>query len=259
MNLFEELNEQLEQLLEQVNVLSMINYGKEMFAYFVKTNMLYNPDETTDERVSWYSNYRGIDFKLTLAKGDGRTSGRFLSKESEIVLYVPPRFYQGYSDNFLELARNYVRNNYYACEATFNHELTHFEKTLNNDSDGRGYKRAKAKGFTNYMKHPAELDSQIVGALSNVDSFLSCEPLNVQKQILSSDKEFYKYIRTLLKYSPSEMNQFNKFRKFKPGFLDKLVSKIQPLAKFFNTDSYAMDNFNKAIKEYRTAKLDELP
>lgn len=255
--MFKKLNEQLEQLLEEVNTLSMINIGKELFAYFVKTNILYTPDIQEEDRISWYSNYRDIDFLITLAKGDGRTSGRFLPKNNEIILYIPPKYWQG-EDNFLEVAKEYVQMEYYKCEAVFNHELTHFEKTLNNDSNSLGYKRAKAKGFTHYMKHPAELDSQIVGALSNVDCCLNYEDIGTQKEVLSSDKNFYQYIRTLLKYSPNDMREFEKFRKFKPSFFDSLVSKIEPLAKFLNTDTYAKNTFNQAIKDYREQKLAEI-
>ena len=46
------------------------------------------------------------------------------------------------------------------------------------------------------------------------------------------------------------MAHFNQFRKFKPNVLDKLISKIKPLGKLLNTDSYAMNVFNQAIKEF---------
>ena len=48
------------------------------------------------------------------------------------------------------------------------------------------------------------------------------------------------------------------FSNSKPNVLDKLISKIKPLGKLLNTDSYAMNVFNQAIKDYRVSKLKEL-
>ena len=256
---FKKLNERVEKILEQVNVTSMVNIGKNIFDTFMKRDILYSPDIQEQDKVSWYSDYKGITFLINIVKGDGTKKGQFVKKNNEMSLFVPPSYWKKYINKpFLNIAKNYLQDNYNSCRSTFNHEITHFEKILNNDSSSWGYKRAKRKSHTAYMKHPAELEPQIVGALSNVDNFLELEDINVQKQILANDKNFYNYIRQLLKYRPEDMTHFNQFRKFKPNVLDKLISKIKPLGKLLNTDSYAMNVFNQAIKDYRVSKLKEL-
>ena len=204
---FKKLNERVEKILEQVNVTSMVNIGKNIFDTFMKRDILYSPDIQEQDKVSWYSDYKGITFLINIVKGDGTKKGQFVKKNNEMSLFVPPSYWKKYINKpkrtvpfggrrkskngnipFLNIAKNYLQDNYNSCRSTFNHEITHFEKILNNDSSSWGYKRAKRKSHTAYMKHPAELEPQIVGALSNVDNFLELEDINVQKRTINNEQ-----------------------------------------------------------------------
>ena len=57
---FKKLNERVEKILEQVNVTSMVNIGKNIFDMFMKRDILYSPDIQEPDKVSWYSDYTGI-------------------------------------------------------------------------------------------------------------------------------------------------------------------------------------------------------
>ena len=129
---FKKLNERVEKILEQVNVTSMVNIGKNIFDMFMKRDILYSPDIQKQDKVSWYSDYKGITFLINIVKGDGTKKGQFVKKNNEMSLFVPPSYWKKYINKpFLNIAKNYLQDNYNSCRSTFNHEITHFEKILN--------------------------------------------------------------------------------------------------------------------------------
>ena len=110
---FKKLNERVEKILEQVNVTSMVNIGKNIFDTFMKRDILYSPDIQEQDKVSWYSDYKGITFLINIVKGDGTKKGQFVKKNNEMSLFVPPSYWKKYINKpFLNIAKNYLQDNY---------------------------------------------------------------------------------------------------------------------------------------------------
>ena len=58
---FKKLNERVEKILEQVNVTSMVNIGKNIFDTFMKRDILYSPDiQEQDNRYTENKNSHQI-------------------------------------------------------------------------------------------------------------------------------------------------------------------------------------------------------